>query len=78
MDKAKKRIASALDGFRNNLQTSTTKLDNLDIKETLSYRDFALAKVGGKCARAHTRVRRSYATAFHTTRAVSPMTPCSG
>ena len=46
MDKAKKRLASAFDGLRNNLQASSAKLENLAIAETLSYRDFNLAKVG--------------------------------
>lgn len=43
MDKAKKKIASALDGLRN-LQSSSAKAE-LDVKEVLSPSDFCLTKV---------------------------------
>jgi hypothetical protein len=43
MDKAKKKIVSALDGLRN-LQSSSTKSE-LDVKEVLSPGDFCLTKV---------------------------------
>jgi syntaxin-binding protein 5 len=43
MDKAKKRIASAFDGFRGNQASSATKAE-LNIKETLTSRDFNFAR----------------------------------
>ena len=79
MDKAKRKIVSALDGLRN-LQSSAKA--ELDVKEVLTPSDFCLTKVWRvrACDESDEIYRlncRWFATASHTTRAASRSTPSS-
>ena len=79
MDKAKKRLASAIDGLRGVNSPSSAKLETLDIKEPLVSRDFNLTKVVLLCFKwtYESALCRLCDMVSHMTRALSPTILCN-